>query len=116
MEVVVKNQALESLFEECAKEFWSVCPRLAKTLADHTRDKSNLLHNQNGMSKDGNMMLLACMPQFIYPFIRRQAQKRLGIDDVWRDPRNFRLFLRVWKTCNVKRTPKLGLLTSRLAL
>lgn len=106
MEFIIRNQSLQMFFQECAREFTNACPALANTLRHHTRELSGLLHSPDGMSKDGNFMLIGCMPQFMYAFIKRQAAKRLGIDDVWRDPKNLKLFLREWETCQVKRKPK----------
>lgn len=106
MDFVIKNQSLQAFFQECAHEFTAACPGLAGILRQHTREMSGLLHNENGMSQDGNFMFVGCMPQFMYAFIKKQAAKQLGLDDVWRDPKNLKLFLREWETCQIKRKPK----------
>lgn len=108
MQVVINNQALETFFTECVSAFYSLYPDVALAIEDHAARQSAALINCNGMSSDGDMMLICAYPQRLYPFIRKEAAERLGIDDVWRDEKNFRLFLKVYKKCAIKTKTKYG--------
>ena len=114
MNFVINNQALESLFNEIVTAYYSLYPKEALAIEEHVTRQSGGLRNPNGMSPDGHMMILAAYPQDLHSFAKIQARKRLGIDDVFRDEDNFRLFLRVYSKCRVKRKPKYNFLNDSL--
>lgn len=101
MEIVIKGQALEQLLTACVKEFYSQCPELASICEEHVKDQGVLLKKSSGMSPEGTLKIYAAFPAWLYAFIKKQAHKRLGIDDVWRDPENYRLLTKIWGACKV---------------
>lgn len=105
MQIQIKNQALTDLFEEAVRDFHDVCPRLARELNQAVEEQSRALRRTNGMSPEGHFMISGLIPQFLFDIVLNEARKRFGIEDVWKDPRNFRLFMKIWKKAKVKKKP-----------
>lgn len=109
MQVVIKNASLERFLSEVADAFCSEWPAYAEEVTKFVQEEQSRLIKQTGMSQDGTLMTLGHMPAEIYSFVKRQAFKRLNIEDFWADYDNYRLFFKVWTNCAVrrKRTPML---------
>jgi hypothetical protein len=45
------------------------------------------------------------LPQELWTFIKVEARKHLGIDDIFRDSANYRLLCKVWPDAATRRQP-----------
>lgn len=105
MEFYFKGNSIERFLLECIEAYHELLPKQASKFAKYVKQESAVLAKPSGMSKDGCMLNFCKMPPHFYPFVKQQAAKRLGIEDFWKNPKHYRLMVRLWKTAAVKRTP-----------
>ena len=105
MEILIKNKSIETFLKEVADAWRDLCPTEYEKFRRYIAEESMSLVKPSGMSHDGHFMNFMYLPEGLYPFIKQQARKRLGIDDFFRDSDNYRLLKKVWPDAAVKTHP-----------
>lgn len=105
-EVLIKDKAIDDFLTECVAAFAELLPDLHAEFVEHVRRQSGALIKSTGMSPGGHFMNRMFIPARVYHFIRRQARKRLGIEDFWADPRNYKRLCRIWPLAETSTRPR----------
>lgn len=116
MEVIVKNAAVVRILEEIADAFRTLRPPSYRAFLAIVDEESKALKRPNAMSTDGHMLNFCKLPADLYTFVKQQMRKRCGIDDFFRDAKNYYLLTKVWSDARIRRTPTHLLLTKELCI
>jgi len=102
----VKRQAIEKFLEEVAAAWQEQYPKQYEAFCRLVELESAHLIKPSGMTAGGHFLDYCKIPQDLYSFIKWQASKRLGIDDFFREKRNYQLLVRIWPRAKIKTHPK----------
>lgn len=114
MEILIKNRAITDVLLEIGDAFRALCPADYEHFLKHVQEESTRLIKPSGMSEGGTILNMMKIPmgtnsrgerKSLYAFIREQMNKRCGIDDFFRDKKNYYLLCQVWRDAWVKKTP-----------
>lgn len=105
MQVLVKNQAVRAELEAIADEWRARFPQEYEDFMSIIDEESKNLIKTTAMSKDGNMLNYCKIPQLLHDFILYRFRKRHGVQDFFRDPKNYRLLAEVWPASRIRRKP-----------
>lgn len=114
MEILIKNAAVTDVLNDIGNAFRERCPADYDLFIKHVQEESTKLIKPSGMSEGGTLMNFMKIPMAtnslgkrisLYAFIRWQMQKRCGIDDFFRDKKNYYLLCQVWRDAWVKKNP-----------
>ena len=114
MEILVKNAAVTKVLQEIGDAYAANYPHDYARFIAAVKEESTKLLKPTGMSADGHLMNFMKIPCAtnkqgarisLYAFIRKQIAKRCGIDDFFRDRKNYYLLCQVWRDAYVKKTP-----------
>lgn len=112
MEILIKNKALETVLEDIGEAFRALCPDDYERFIAAVKRESEMLLKPSGMSQEGTMINLMKIPiatnsrgekKSLYTFIKWQVQQSCGIDDFFRDRKNYQLLCRVWADAHVRK-------------
>lgn len=104
-EILIKDQALTRTIEEIADAYRAVRPSEYAAFCRLIDEDSRSLLKPTGMSSEGTLLDLFRLPASLYSFIKQQMRKRHGIHDFFAFPENYRLLMKVWSSCALKRKP-----------
>ena len=103
MHVVIKGKSLSDLFTEIAEAYYKDFPALAEEFDNGIKLAQYGLKKSNAMSDSNEFMAMGYLPEHLYGAVKRAARLCFNLDDVWRDPKNFRLFFKIWNKAALKR-------------
>ena len=113
MQVVVKDAALRAELELIADEWRAQFPDDYEEFTRIIDEESKSVKLATAMSTEGNYLNFCKIPQLLHDFILYRFRKRHGVDDFFRDPRNYRLLAEVWPASRIRRKPTKTFLNGR---
>lgn len=103
MEIIIKNASIIKFIEEVAAAYAEFWPTEYARFKEIVAAESANLIKPSAMSRDGTLLNFCKLPANLYAFIRIQARRRLGLDDFFRDPDNYRLLCKTWPDLRIQR-------------
>ena len=112
-QVIVKDAALRAELEAIADEWRARFPDDYDEFLKIIDQESKSLKLPTAMSTNGTYLNYCKVPQLLHDFILYRFRKRHGVDDFFRDPKNYRLLAEVWPASRIRRKPTKTFLDGR---